>query len=129
MKYIWDCVKWQKIFFAQTCWNQSRLLSVWLKILNIMYRIFFKLILYIIKDIVPAQQKIFLTITKSTNYSVIFPKYFLSYHYLGNYFLSTRLTGCTTFSTSGPHRLWIVTTAIQNHRRGCRRVSNFCMGS
>ena len=23
----------------------------------------------------------------------------------------------------------VVTTAIQNHRRGCRRVSNFCMGS
>ena len=23
----------------------------------------------------------------------------------------------------------LVTTAIQNHRRGCRRVSNFCMGS
>ena len=22
-----------------------------------------------------------------------------------------------------------ITTAIQNHRRGCRRVSNFCMGS
>ena len=22
-----------------------------------------------------------------------------------------------------------LTTAIQNHRRGCRRVSNFCMGS
>ena len=22
-----------------------------------------------------------------------------------------------------------VTTAIQNHRRGCRLVSNFCMGS
>ena len=27
-------------------------------------------------------------------------KYFLSDHYLSNYFLSTRLTGCTTFSTS-----------------------------
>ena len=35
-----------------------------------------------------------------------------------------------------PHRrerkfsflLVLVTTAIQNHRRGCRRVSNFCMG-
>ena len=23
----------------------------------------------------------------------------------------------------------VLTTAIQNHRRGCRRVSNFCMGS
>ena len=23
----------------------------------------------------------------------------------------------------------LLTTAIQNHRRGCRRVSNFCMGS
>ena len=22
----------------------------------------------------------------------------------------------------------LVTTVIQNHRRGCRRVSNFCMG-
>ena len=39
----------------------------------------------------------------------------------------------------GPHRrerkfvryfsfLGVVTAAIQNHRRGCRRVSNFCMG-
>ena len=25
--------------------------------------------------------------------------------------------------------LVVLTTAIQNHRRGCRRVSNFCMGS
>ena len=25
--------------------------------------------------------------------------------------------------------LVLLTTAIQNHRRGCRRVSNFCMGS
>ena len=24
--------------------------------------------------------------------------------------------------------LVVVTTVIQNHRRGCRRVSNFCMG-
>ena len=23
----------------------------------------------------------------------------------------------------------VLTTAIQNHKRGCRRVSNFCMGS
>ena len=53
---ISDCLMWQKIFSAQTSQNQSRL-SVWQKILNKLYRN----ILILLKDIVSAQQKIFLT--------------------------------------------------------------------